>query len=115
MFSAKKKTQLNGRPTISSPSNFVHRVHTGYDRDDGHLTGLPFQWASLLGDAQDPAGQSPSPGGGVTPSMGSHHPAATASSASLNRSSTLGRPQPFVDPSLITDSQMKPLKVCKFF
>ena len=97
MFSTKKKTQLSSRPIISSPSNFVHQVHTGHDRDDGHLTGIPIQWASLLGDTQEAgAGQI---SGGI-PSNGQ-----------ISRGSTIGRPQPFVDPSLITDSQIKPLKV----
>ncbi|CAG0897506.1 unnamed protein product, partial [Darwinula stevensoni] len=38
----KKKTDL-----ISSPTNFVHRVHTGFDRNEGIFVGLPPQWASL--------------------------------------------------------------------
>lgn len=30
------------------PSNFEHRVHTGFDRREGKFVGLPPQWASLI-------------------------------------------------------------------
>ncbi|KFM63103.1 Serine/threonine-protein kinase PAK mbt, partial [Stegodyphus mimosarum] len=43
MFSKKKK-----KPIISAPTNFEHRVHTGYDRKEGKFVGLPPQWASLI-------------------------------------------------------------------
>ncbi|KAJ2960135.1 hypothetical protein NQZ79_g4521 [Umbelopsis isabellina] len=32
----------------SSPTNFVHRVHVGFDPDTGKFTGLPDQWNTLL-------------------------------------------------------------------
>lgn len=44
MFAKKKK-----KPIISAPSNFEHRVHTGFDRREGRFVGLPPQWASLIG------------------------------------------------------------------
>ncbi|XP_063385079.1 serine/threonine-protein kinase PAK mbt [Cydia fagiglandana] len=47
MFSKKKK-----KPLISPPSNFEHRVHTGFDRREGKFVGLPLQWASLVGNNQ---------------------------------------------------------------
>ncbi|XP_033930026.1 serine/threonine-protein kinase PAK 4 [Melopsittacus undulatus] len=43
MFSKKKK-----RLEISAPSNFEHRVHTGYDQREQRFTGLPRQWQGLL-------------------------------------------------------------------
>ncbi|GBP41802.1 hypothetical protein EVAR_26924_1 [Eumeta japonica] len=43
MFSKKKK-----KPLISPPSNFEHRVHTGFDKREGKFVGLPLQWASLI-------------------------------------------------------------------
>lgn len=43
MFGKKKK-----KPIISAPTNFEHRVHTGYDRKEGKFVGLPPQWASLI-------------------------------------------------------------------
>ncbi|XP_053608487.1 serine/threonine-protein kinase PAK mbt [Plodia interpunctella] len=47
MFSKKKK-----KPLISPPSNFEHRVHTGFDKQEGKFVGLPLQWASLVGNNQ---------------------------------------------------------------
>ncbi|KAM6954154.1 serine/threonine-protein kinase PAK 5 [Aplochiton taeniatus] len=45
MFGKKKK-----RLEISAPSNFEHRVHTGFDVREQKFTGLPQQWQSLLAD-----------------------------------------------------------------
>ncbi|KAI1897734.1 hypothetical protein AGOR_G00086330 [Albula goreensis] len=45
MFGKKKK-----RLEISAPSNFQHRVHTGFDHRQQKFTGLPQQWQSLLAD-----------------------------------------------------------------
>ena len=42
---AKKKKKID----ISAPSNFQHRVHTGFDSDNGKFVGLPKQWTSLVG------------------------------------------------------------------
>ena len=42
---------------ISAPSNFQHRVHTGFDNHSNKFVGLPKQWASLVDDK--PASQSP--------------------------------------------------------
>lgn len=42
MFKKKKK------PAISGPSNFEHRVHTGFDHQHGRYTGLPTQWAGII-------------------------------------------------------------------
>uniref|UniRef100_A0A182KDN7 non-specific serine/threonine protein kinase n=1 Tax=Anopheles christyi TaxID=43041 RepID=A0A182KDN7_9DIPT len=47
MFSKKKK-----KPQISFPSNFEHRVHTGFDKREGRYVGLPLQWASIVGNNQ---------------------------------------------------------------
>ncbi|XP_039215372.1 serine/threonine-protein kinase PAK 5 isoform X5 [Crotalus tigris] len=45
MFGKKKK-----KIEISGPSNFEHRVHTGFDHREQKFTGLPQQWHSLLAD-----------------------------------------------------------------
>ncbi|XP_039594491.1 serine/threonine-protein kinase PAK 5 isoform X3 [Polypterus senegalus] len=45
MFGKKKK-----KIEISAPSNFEHRVHTGFDHREQKFTGLPQQWQSLLAD-----------------------------------------------------------------
>ncbi|XP_055854475.1 serine/threonine-protein kinase PAK mbt [Episyrphus balteatus] len=47
MFSKRKK-----KPQISMPSNFEHRVHTGFDKLEGRYVGLPLQWASIVGNNQ---------------------------------------------------------------
>ncbi|XP_039253506.2 uncharacterized protein LOC120330686 isoform X1 [Styela clava] len=49
MFSKKKR-----RPEISEPSNFEHRVHTGFDTEEGQFTGLPLQWQSIIPDKARP-------------------------------------------------------------
>lgn len=46
MFGKKKKN----RPEISGPTNFEHRVHTGFDENQGYV-GLPAQWASIVNPA----------------------------------------------------------------
>ncbi|XP_043849471.1 serine/threonine-protein kinase PAK 4 isoform X2 [Dromiciops gliroides] len=43
MFGKKKK-----RLEISAPSNFEHRVHTGFDQEEQKFTGLPRQWQGLI-------------------------------------------------------------------
>ena len=50
MFNARKKNGGgdSGRIKISEPSNFEHRVHTGFDANEGRFTGLPVQWQSLI-------------------------------------------------------------------
>jgi len=47
MFTKKKK-----KPQISNPTNFEHRVHTGFDKREGKFVGLPLQWASIVGNNQ---------------------------------------------------------------
>ncbi|XP_072752145.1 serine/threonine-protein kinase PAK mbt isoform X1 [Anoplolepis gracilipes] len=47
MFTKKKK-----KPQISTPTNFEHRVHTGFDKREGKFVGLPLQWASIVGNNQ---------------------------------------------------------------
>ncbi|KAF9439183.1 Protein kinase [Entomortierella beljakovae] len=33
---------------VSNPTNFVHKVHVGFDPNTGNFTGLPEQWTRLL-------------------------------------------------------------------
>lgn len=44
MFKSKKK-----KPAISDPINFEHRVHTGFDSEQGVFFGLPAQWTGIIG------------------------------------------------------------------
>ncbi|KAL8598294.1 hypothetical protein ACOMHN_035244 [Nucella lapillus] len=50
MFGKNKAKAKRKGPEISSPSNFQHRVHTGYDREQGVFVGLPAQWAGIIGN-----------------------------------------------------------------
>ena len=49
MFGRSKSRKKSGLD-ISSPSNFQHRVHTGFDREHGVFVGLPAQWAGIIGN-----------------------------------------------------------------
>ena len=74
MFGKNKGSKKKPSIEISSPSNFQHRVHTGFDREQGVFVGLPAQWAGIIGN-------------------------------------DTSRPRPIVDPSSITDMDVRPLKV----
>lgn len=41
------KASESGRK-ISSPMNFTHEIHVGFDPDSGEFVGLPDEWKSLL-------------------------------------------------------------------
>ncbi|XP_012731190.1 serine/threonine-protein kinase PAK 2 [Fundulus heteroclitus] len=45
---SKKKDRDKDRPEISSPSDFEHTIHVGFDSVTGEFTGMPEQWARLL-------------------------------------------------------------------
>ncbi|XP_014673802.1 PREDICTED: serine/threonine-protein kinase PAK 3-like isoform X2 [Priapulus caudatus] len=45
---SKKDKKENDRPIISSPTNFEHTVHVGFDACTGEFTGLPESWLRLL-------------------------------------------------------------------
>lgn len=46
---SQKITRLqNEKPIISSPSNFEHTIHVGFDACTGEFTGMPESWAKLL-------------------------------------------------------------------
>lgn len=45
----RKKTK---KPEISKPQNFEHRVHTGFDREQGTYVGLPPQWQGIIGPSE---------------------------------------------------------------
>ena len=48
MSTRKGSTKSRKKIEISSPSNFEHRVHTGYDALQGEFTDLPKQWAGVI-------------------------------------------------------------------
>lgn len=71
------------------PTNFEHRVHTGFDRREGKFVGLPPQWASLIRGEEELAAAR-----------------AVAATAANDRF----RPRPIVDPSNITPTEMVDIK-----
>ncbi len=73
------------KPEISSPTNFEHRVHTGFDSLQGVFVGLPSQWNSILSIQQQ--------------------------STKDNKL----RPKPIIDPSSITPIELVNIKVRKTF
>lgn len=49
MFAPEKGKKIDKhRPEISSPSDFEHTIHVGFDAVTGEFTGMPDQWARLL-------------------------------------------------------------------
>ncbi|XP_037833619.1 serine/threonine-protein kinase PAK 2 [Kryptolebias marmoratus] len=48
MFISDKGNKKKDRPEISSPSDFEHTIHVGFDAVTGEFTGMPEQWARLL-------------------------------------------------------------------
>ena len=49
MFGKNSSSKKKGsRPVISAPTNFEHRVHTGFDHVNGTFVGLPKQWSSVV-------------------------------------------------------------------
>ncbi|KAH8289220.1 hypothetical protein KR054_001981 [Drosophila jambulina] len=95
MFSKKKK-----KPLISMPSNFEHRVHTGFDKRENKYVGLPLQWASIVGNNQilkssnrplplvDPSEITPTEILDLKTIVRPHHNNNKADTTSLNSSST---------------------------
>lgn len=55
MSAARKgSTKAKKKIEISSPSNFEHRVHTGYDALQGEFTDLPKQWTGVISPRSRP-------------------------------------------------------------
>lgn len=78
------------RPEISSPTNFEHRVHSGYDHNTGVFVGLPTQWNSIINETEQQK-------------MLQQH--------ILNNTRLANtRPKPIVDPSRITPNELNCFK-----
>ncbi|XP_067943542.1 serine/threonine-protein kinase PAK 4-like [Watersipora subatra] len=54
MTSRKGSTKNKKKIEISKPSNFEHRVHTGYDAGQGEFVDLPKQWAGVISPKSRP-------------------------------------------------------------
>ena len=81
------------RPEISSPTNFEHRVHSGYDHNSGVFVGLPTQWNSIINEAAEQKKK-----------MLLQQNCEQRLLASQNR------PKPIIDPSRITPSELNSFK-----
>lgn len=51
--SFQKSKKDKARIEISEPSDFEHRVHTGYDGKSGQYVGLPKQWSSIISTPEE--------------------------------------------------------------
>lgn len=78
------------RPEISSPTNFEHRVHSGYDHNTGVFVGLPTQWNSIINETEQQK---------------------MLQQQLINNTRLAStRPKPIVDPSRITPSELNCFK-----
>lgn len=78
------------RPEISSPTNFEHRVHSGYDHNTGVFVGLPTQWNSIINETEQQK---------------------MLHQQLINNTRLAStRPKPIVDPSRITPSELNCFK-----
>ena len=78
------------RPEISSPTNFEHRVHSGYDHNTGVFVNLPTQWTSIINDTEQQK---------------------MLQQQLINNTRLAStRPKPIVDPSRITPNELNVFK-----
>ncbi|CAK9297137.1 unnamed protein product [Gordionus sp. m RMFG-2023] len=98
MFTLKKK---KNPLKISLPSNFEHRVHTGFDQFNGKFVGLPAQWNGIV----DTNTVSPS----FDSSNGTNNYQFSNHKNGFNTHEP-NRPKPMVDPSIITPMEILNLK-----
>uniref|UniRef100_A0A670JDA9 non-specific serine/threonine protein kinase n=2 Tax=Podarcis muralis TaxID=64176 RepID=A0A670JDA9_PODMU len=98
MFSKKKK-----RIEISAPSNFEHRVHTGYDQQEQKFIGLPRQWQGIIEESAkrpkplvDPVCITAVQSGSQKAEHRPGKPQETASNGPISGNSSSSRPPPSV-------------------
>ena len=102
------------RPEISSPTNFEHRVHSGFDHNQGVFIGLPAQWNSIINETDQHKMQSNL----TSLNQLAHMTDGVSLSANGNNTNSLStntarnyRPKPIVDPSRITPTELTCFKV----
>lgn len=81
------------RPEISSPTNFEHRVHSGYDHNSGVFVGLPTQWNSIINEAAEQKKKM-----------------LLQQNCEQRLLAGQNRPKPIIDPSRITPSELNRFK-----
>lgn len=95
------------RPEISSPTNFEHRVHSGFDHNQGVFVGLPAQWNSIINEtdqlklSQNLASLNQLVNLNLNPLGTNENPM-----QQLNNQRQFNRPKPIIDPSRITSSEL---------
>ena len=113
------------RPEISSPTNFVHRVHSDFDHSNGVFVGLPTQWNSIINETEQQKLLLANGGGGGQgnidalvanlKSLNANPPGVDnfgqVHSANVNGVGRGYRPKPIVDPSRITPTELTCFKV----
>ena len=102
----------NKRLEISSPTNFEHRVHSGFDHNHGVFIGLPSQWNSIINETEQAKytihpNQLPDSNDGER--NDATNPLLSLSNLMNNRGAN--RPKPIVDPSRITPIELTCFKV----
>jgi hypothetical protein len=105
------------RPEISSPTNFEHRVHSGYDHNQGVFVGLPTQWNSIINETEQQKLLEKKILNHVnnTTCTSPLSSAAAAVAAMYNNGQRSYRPKPIIDPSRITPTELSVFKVDIFF
>lgn len=81
------------RPEISSPTNFEHRVHSGFDHNSGVFVGLPTQWNSIINETAEQKKQ-----------------LLLQQNSQQRLLANQNRPKPIIDPSRITPSELNNFK-----
>lgn len=104
------------RPEISSPTNFEHRVHSGYDHNNGVFVGLPTQWNSIISETEQQKLLLAATNAN-TINNNSNNNENSLNNVHLfnNQRSQNGytsRPKPIVDPSRISPTELTCFKVC---
>jgi hypothetical protein len=109
------------RPEISSPTNFEHRVHSGFDHSQGVFTGLPSQWNSIINETDqfkhqlnnnnNAMGQIVNLTNGISLA---DNPGSNNNNFMNNNPRAFNRPKPIVDPSRITPTELTVFKVSDF-
>ena len=111
----------NKRLEISSPTNFEHRVHSGFDHSNGVFVGLPSQWNSIINETEQQQQKLMNIKNSVSNEnfnqINENNLVLNnvANSANNHLQRGFNRPKPIIDPSRITPTELTCFKVTKNF
>lgn len=102
------------RPEISSPTNFEHRVHSGFDHNQGVFIGLPAQWNSIINETDQlklqqnltSLNQLVNLTENITLASNEKNPNTQMMMMMNINNRNFQRPKPIVDPSRITPTEL---------